>query len=309
MPEFEFAGGGGGGVKNRNPLKNKKLQPFLVGGIVLIVGYVLLKNIGGRNLTGTAYQGTYATNTGTTTEVSNMLEQYKSNTEQQLESQTDRVDAALEANNEQLLAYMEQLNSMFDAELAGFSSSYDADMEALTDTLKQMNDQHGELTTTVNQLISAGNMQLDKTTGALTDSKGNATSKGSQNLLDGGSSNYEASGGSSWIDKWKKDFAETPQIDKEGAQMFINNWAHHAHRNDSGTGSSFSDLSGHDTDYYYGGVTDSKVSTIKSQHSSNGFTGYDGSHVSAGITESIVTREDGSRVISYTPNADHWTRK
>ena len=305
MPEFEYKDSSKGG----NPFKNKKLQPFLIGGMVLIVVYVVLKKATGANLTGTAYQGTYATNTGTTTEVSNMMEQYKSAFDDSLSAQQDMVDSKLEAQNDQMLAYMDALGAMFDKEIESFSSSYDKDMESLTEVLKTMNQQQGDLVTTVNQLIAAGNLTYDQSTGALVDKNGNAVTLGGQNLLNGGQSNYELSGGSSWIDKWKADLAATPQIDQEGAQMFINNWAHYAASGDSGTGSSFSDLSGHDTDYYYGGVTSSKVSTIESKHSSDGFTGYDGSTVSKGVTETIVTREDGTRVISYTPNADHWTRQ
>ena len=94
MPEFEYKDRSSQGG---NPFKNKKLQPFLIGGVVLIVVYVVLKKATGSNQTGTAYQGTYATNTGTTTEVSNMMEQYKSAFDDSLATQQDMVDSKLEA--------------------------------------------------------------------------------------------------------------------------------------------------------------------------------------------------------------------
>lgn len=265
--EFEFVD------DIQKPFKNKKLKPFLIIGVVAVVAIVLLQKAN-TSTTTTAYQGTYASNTGATTEVSNMLEDYKQSFDNTLSNQTA-------SNTEQMESYLSQLNAMFDANMDAFDYQYQQKLKEYEKLLAQM--------------------------GGSTSSGGAAggVSSGSASVLGGGSVQQAQSGGSSGFANttlnYAKDLAETPDA-PEGGTMFINNWAHYVAQDDSGTGSRYSDLSNRDTDYYYGGVTTSKVTAIESKYDSNGYTAYDGSQASGGVTETIVTREDGTRVISYTPN-------
>ena len=274
----------------QKPLKNKKLKPIMIAGVIIVVAVVLYQKGSTGNGQTTEYIGTYAGNTGATTEVSNMLDDYKTTVSGMLDDQQS-------SYSDQMGGYMEQLNAMFDANMNAYDYQYQQKLEQLEQQLAQMG------TGTVGG-VNAGS----RPSGGSVADNNDLVTKAPTSGNSGGSSGSKG-GANNSIESWREDYAATPAA-PEGGQMFINDWAHHVHANDSGTGSSFSDLSNHDTDYYYGGVTSSKVDTITSQHSSSGFTSkYDGSQVGKGVTETIVTREDGSRVVSYTPNADHWTRK
>lgn len=262
----------------KRPFKNKKLKPFLIAGVVVVVVIVLFQKSSTSTTTGTEYIGTYAGNTGATTEVSNMLEEYKTTVSGMLNDQQT-------SYSDQMGGYMEQLNAMFDAQMNAYDYQYQQKLEELESQLKQQG------TGTVGG-VNAGSQN----------SSGSAVTNNDVMQKPSSSSGSVSKGGANnSIESWREDYAATPAA-PEGGQMFINDWAHHVHANDEGTGSSFSDLRNHDTDYYYGGVTSSKVATIESKHNSNGYTAYDGSKASGGVTETIVTREDGTRVISYTPN-------
>lgn len=270
----------------QKPFKNKKLKPFLIAGVVLVVAVVLLKG-NSRASSPTEYIGTYASNTGATTEVSNMMEQQK-------ETITGMLDNQNQSFSSQMDAYMSQLNAMYDANMNAYDYEWQQKLQEYENQLKQLGT--GSVGGVNSGSISSESVAENNDLVVQQPSTG---SSGSGNKSGG---TNKKGGANNSIESWREDYAATSAA-PEGGQMFINDWAHHVHANDEGTGSSFSDLRNHDTDYYYGGVTTSKVATIESQHSTKDYTSkYDGSKVSSNITETIVTREDGTRVISYTPN-------
>ena len=134
MPEFEM----------RNPFENKKLQPFLIAGVVVVAAFVLLTKRSGSNAdstTSTEYQQTYATNTGVTTQVSTMLEDYKEQVSDMLAENQAATDDKLTTQNENILQYMDELNSMFDEKHAAWDDEYDSSMDALNNQLEKLFDE------------------------------------------------------------------------------------------------------------------------------------------------------------------------
>lgn len=269
----------------KKPFKNKKLKPFMIAGVVLVVVIVLYqKGSGGSGLT-TEYIGTYAGNTGATTEVSNMLEDYKSTVSGMLDDQqTSYAD--------QMGGYMEQLNAMFDANMNAYDYQYQQKLEQLEQQLAQMG------TGTVGG-VNAGSRPSG---GSVSDNSDLVTKAPTSGNSSGGSGSK--GGGLAIVPEWRESGSNSPE-DNGGKGYITAGWVSAFAGDMGGTQTSSSNLSG--KNYYYesatGVVHDSPIKTMTSTSSSGSYTSkYDGSQVSSGITETIITREDGTRVVTYTPN-------
>lgn len=277
--EFEFVD------DIQKPFKNKKLKPFLIIGVVAVVAIVLLQKAN-TSTTTTAYQGTYASNTGATTEVSNMLEDYKQSFDNTLSNQTA-------SNTEQMESYLSQLNAMFDANMDAFDYQYQQKLEEYEKLLAQM----------------GGSTSSGGAAGGVSSGSAAVLGGGSvQQAQSGGSSGgYVSSGGAPIIPEWRESGSNAAE-DNGGTGFITFGWVQHVMGQDEGTGTSLSDLSNRaEGSYYYenadGTVHNSPIKTIESQHSTSSYTSkYDGSQVSSSLTETIITREDGTRVVTYTPN-------
>lgn len=277
MAEFEIID------EVKRPFKNKKLKPIMIAGVIIVVAVVLYQKGSTGNGQTTEYIGTYAGNTGATTEVSNMLEEYKTTVSGMLNDQQT-------SYSDQMGGYMEQLNAMFDAQMNAYDYQYQQKLEELESQLKQQG------TGTVGG-VNAGSQN----------SSGSAVTNNDVMQKPSSSSGSVGKGGAAIIPEWRESGSNAAE-DNNGTGYITFGWVQHVHGDTEGTGSSFSDLSNRpEGKYYYenadGTVHDSAIKTIESTHSSKDYTSkYDGSTVSSGITETIITRDDGTRVVQYSPN-------
>lgn len=182
MPDFEILDGG----DLTRPFKNKKLAPFMVAGVVGVAALAVLRKSGGSNeaQTETAYQATYASNTGVTSQVSTMLEDQKATVTDMLAAQQEAQTEQLEIYSEQMESYMEQLNSMFDTRMEAFDYELEKQQAAVEQQITQSQEQYNkgfsDLTEQLeatqeanNNLFSSLSNQFSNLSGQISDLKTN----------------------------------------------------------------------------------------------------------------------------------------
>ena len=307
MAEFEF-------MDNlQKPFKNKKLKPIMIAGVIIVVAVVLYQKGSTGNGQSTEYIGTYAGNTGATTEVSNMMEGYK-------ETFQTMLDDNQAATNEQVLLYMDELNKMFDSKMTAFDDEYDKSIAALEKTLtERMDNQYDTMRNNISiirnqQELSQQRQEqnaLENQLGYVKsyyDNPNNNLSKSYEdfNVTNGRESNYFGDGTA---------YITAGLLDMLGDMH-------------GGSGSSSSDFSKHSTKYYYedsqGNVSKSYINDMNTTYTKTGSTTninyadgtsskvektssnsdytskYDGSKVSSSLVETVTTRPDGTRLVTYS---------